>query len=145
VFQKLSKQIEKIKRLSEDDLMKHLSKNVSLKENIVNLNTQDQLYNKGIDSNNITIGEYSNFTKDIKQRNGQRFDHITLNDTGAFYDSFKVYLTPDNDFLIYSDPIKDDTNLIEEYGEDIIGLTEDNLDKIRNNVRILTVNYIKNL
>lgn len=143
MFTKLSKQIEKFRSLSENELMKYLSENQGLKEEIIYLNTYGQLWEKGVDSEDISLGQYSPYTIEIKEKAGQRTDHITLNDTGAFYSSFKVSLTSDYELLITSQPIKDNTNLLKEYGADIIGLTEDSLVRIRLMVKFIALNYIK--
>jgi hypothetical protein len=73
----------------------------------------------------------------------RRIDHITLIDTGEFYRSFKVSLSPDYDLLITSQPQKEDTNLIEQFGEDIIGLTDESLDKLRSMIRFIALNYVR--
>jgi len=85
---------------------------------IIDLNTIDQLYNEGIDSLGNSLGEYSAYTKSIKGAKGQRTDHITLKDTGEFYNSFRVILSG-NKLQIVANPIKEDTNLFREFGIDI--------------------------
>jgi len=65
----------------------------------------------------VRIGSYSPYTVMLKKEKGQRTDHITLLDTGAFYDSFKIFLNRDN-FIINADDEK-----VNERGE-VISLTE---------------------
>jgi hypothetical protein len=96
-------------------------------DEIIRLNTEDQLYEEGIDSNDDTLGEYTVFTKAIKLSKGQRIDHVTLKDTGAFYDSFKVIIKKDGFEIIADDVSLYDRPLTDVYGLDILGLTEDNL------------------
>ena len=96
---------------------------------IIELNTEgqptSQLFEKGEDSLGVSLGEYSPFTVQLKVNKGQRIDHITLKDTGEFYESFDI--TPfRNGFLITANPIKDQDNLFVEYGEDIVGLSDQN-------------------
>ena len=59
-----------------------------------------------------------------KKEKGLPYDRITLFDTGDFYDTFKVipFL---GGFEIDANPIKENTNLFDEFGEDILGLTEE--------------------
>lgn len=109
---------------------------------IIDLNTIDQLYNEGIDSKGKSLGEYSAYTKSLKQQKGQRTDHITLKDTGEFYNSFRIVFTG-NALQIVANPIKDDTNLFREYGIDIVGLTEDSMSVVTTKALQLIKPYIK--
>jgi hypothetical protein len=77
-------------------------------------------------------GGYSDFTLELhpeKQR-----DVVNLYDTGEFHKSITV--TVDTNLLqLDADPIKTDdngneTDLFEEWGEDIIGLNEENLQQL---------------
>lgn len=97
-----------------------------LQDEIVRLNTQEQLYDDGIDSLNRQLGEYTPYTVEIKKQKGQRTDHITLKDTGAFYNSFKVTVNSRGFTIIADDRSKYDVPLTDEFGIDILGLTEDN-------------------
>lgn len=114
---------------------------------IVSLNTQDQLFNKGIRSDRTQIGEYTDFTISIKRAKGQRYDHITLKDTGDFYDSFAAFVDNSGDIEIETDPVKTDefglqTNLIFRYGEKIVGLTPENLDIVRSKILKPVQDYV---
>ena len=73
-----------------------------VQDEIIRLNTEDQLYEEGIDSQGRSLGEYTPYTIEIKKSKGQRVDHITLKDTGAFYASFKVRATK-TDLIIEAD------------------------------------------
>jgi hypothetical protein len=64
-----------------------------------------------------------------KRKKGQPTDRVTLKDTGDFYSSFQV-LPFKGGFIIDADPIKEDTNLFDRYGEDILGLNDENLQLI---------------
>lgn len=104
---------------------------------IINLNTQDQLFEKGINSDGISLeeigGEYSPVTVQIKTEKGQPVDRITLKDTGEFYDTWVVRLGS-KEFEIAANPLKDETNLFDEWGEEIVGLTDESLDKLINEI-----------
>lgn len=89
-----------------------------------------QLYEKGEDSTGKKLadigGDYSPLTKDIKQSKGQPIDRVTLRDTGEFYMSFTA--TPfKGGFTIDANPIKDETNLFNEWGGNVLGLNDENL------------------
>jgi replicative superfamily II helicase len=118
--------LEKAKQLNEKDAWE-FAIDVEAKDEIIRLNTQEQLYDEGIDSNENSLGEYSPVTKMIKTGLGQRIDHVTLKDTGAFYRSFRVIVKRDS-FEIWADDVSlYDRPLTEVYGIDILGLTPDNL------------------
>lgn len=101
-----------------------------VKDKIIYLNTIEQLFERGIDSDGDSLRpDYSPNTVIFKQEKGQRYDHVTLNDTGVFYDSFVVTVGKDF-FLIDADPQKDETNLLDIYGQDVLGLTEQSKEEI---------------
>jgi len=95
---------------------------------IIDLNTQEQLFEKGVDSTGVSLGEYSPNTIEGtrfylgKKQKGQRYDHITLRDTGDFYKSFR-FLNFSDYFTFEADTIKDGTDPNEKY-PDILGLTD---------------------
>lgn len=124
--------------------MKHLFQNVEVRKLIIDLNTIEQLYEEGIDSKGVRLGDYSTYTKGIKQNNGQRNDHITLNDTGDFYNSFRVVFDG-NSIRIVANPFKEDTNLFKEYGIDIVGLTEDSMSVLATKALIIIKKYLKDV
>jgi hypothetical protein len=106
---------------------------------VIKMNTEEQLYNKGIDSEGETLesigGDYADVTKDIKSRNNQIYDHITLKDTGDFYKSWRVYVA-NNTIVIQASTKKTDHDLKERWGENILGLTDESLRKLINYGRI---------
>jgi len=117
------------KELDVNALLRKIVQKPEIKAFILRLNRQ-QLYNKGEDSKGESLGEYSPFTIEEKRSKGQPFDRITLFDSGEFYNSFYIKVSG-NEIEILSDPIKDDgTNLLREFGEDILGLTEEDQDKL---------------
>lgn len=95
-------------------------------DEVIKLNQYDQLYQEGIDAMSNTLGQYTEYTKIIKRSKGQRIDHITLFDTGAFYNSFRVFVKNDGLEIFADDVAFYDRPLTEVYGVDILGLTEDN-------------------
>lgn len=122
--------------------MKHLFQQTSFRKLIIDLNTEEQLYNQGIDSKGRSLGDYSIYTRGLKQNKGQRYDHITLKDTGEFYRSFSIRLEGSS-FRIVADGQKEDTNLFKEYGIDILGLTEDSISVVITAAIPIIQKYIK--
>lgn len=100
--------------------------NDETKEEIIRLNTEDQLEEQGVDRNGVSLGGYALFTITEKIQKGQRYDHVTLKDTGAFYNSFVVEVTKDGFSIIADDVAFYDRPLTESYGLDILGLTTEN-------------------
>lgn len=105
-----------------------ISSTVEFKTLVIDLNTKEQLFegvnSKGEELENIRGFGYAQRTIEIKKEKGLPYDRITLFDTGDFYDTFKVipFL---GGFEIDANPIKENTNLFDEFGEDILGLTEE--------------------
>lgn len=131
-FRNLFKNIAK---LDGDKLMNNvLSNDKGLQQDILDLNRQDQLYEQGTNVQGYLLGEYTRSTivgtaeYAGKESKGQKSDHITLNDTGEFYDSFKFKTEPNDfvitaDLLIHGEPMK--SRAYGEYGNEILGLTEE--------------------
>ena len=110
-----------------------------VQDEIIRLNTEEQLEEQGTDSLGRQLGKYSPLTIMYKRLKGDRFDHITLKDTGEFYDSFTVVVHV-NEIVIDANDQKDDTALFEVYGVDVLGITEDNMKFIK---EMILENYIK--
>lgn len=112
-------------------IMRKLFLDKDFTDKIIELNTRDQLYRKGINSEGESLGQYSEFTKDIKYDKGQPYDRVTLYDTGEFYKSFRIlWGGSDGSLIISANTFKDDTDLIVEWGREILGLTDESLTKL---------------
>lgn len=113
----------------------------NLKKQILNWVRIDQLTNKGIDKDGDIIGYYSPVTEMInpKKKAGEPY---TLNDTGAFYESMYVEVLKDS-IIINANPIKGDDNLFFKYGNGIIGLTNENIQKLTIEVKKRYIKEIK--
>lgn len=114
-----------VKRIRSFDLEREVLKVVKDNDNIaIDLNTDAQLFEKGIDSNNDLLpGPYANRTIDDKRLKGQRTDHITLRDTEDFHNSFFMNASS---FPVIIDASDSKTSeLKSEWGEGIFGLTTD--------------------
>lgn len=124
------KQISKLRQIKKN-LNRFIGQSALKNSNIIEDSiTEDQLFEKGIDGFGKKLARYTPVTVQIKKLKGQPFDRTTLRDTGEFHSSIKVKLQRDG-IKIDSDPVKEDTNLITEYGEEILFLTEENLTEFR--------------
>ena len=138
-FQKKISQLTKIKK----NLNRFIGESALRHSNIIEDSiTEEQLFEKGIDGLGKSLPSYSPVTIQLKKLKGQPFDRTTLRDTGEFHSSIKVKLQRDG-IKIESDPIKEDTKLLEVYGEEILFLTEENLTEFRN--VLLKDDLIKNI
>ena len=106
---------------TEDKIFKLVLDNIFVKELITHLNTEEQLGKERVDSLGAHLGVYSQF--DPKGRAGK---FITLHDKGDFWDSWKLEIR-EALIIIDANPFKEDTNLFDQYGEDVLGLTDENL------------------
>ena len=130
---KIAEYANKVIALDEDKIFKLALDNSTIKDLIIFLNTDDQLGDDSLDSlGNKLFNVFTNrgyySARDPKGRAGKDY---TLNDTGKFWDSFKVAVK-EGYIEIDADPIKDDDNLFETYGVDIVGLTDENLQILIN-------------
>ena len=133
-FERTKKLFAALKKLDETKIINSILRDKGFQKFIISLNQNDQLFEEGIDSKGKTLGKYSDFTIEIKKEEGQRFDHITLLDTGDFYKSFKVTVSKGG-FTITANPVKDDSNLFDDFGEDVVGLTKENLQFVIDAIR----------
>lgn len=100
-----------------------------LKRQILDWVREDQLRSKGIDKDGEVIGYYSLVTSLINPQKKYN-SHFTFYDTGDFFRSMFVSVYPDR-FTIDADADKGEDNLFEKYGTKIIGLTDENLEKLK--------------
>jgi hypothetical protein len=128
----LVRRLDRVINLDVDVIISNILRDAEFQRFIIDLNTEEQLFDQGIDSLGASLGDYAATTIEGtanfegKKDKGQRFDHITLKDTGDFYKSFAIKVQ-NGGFLIVADGRKEDTNLLEEYGKEILGLTDGNL------------------
>lgn len=119
--------LDNIINIDESDAWMFVIDNEESKEEIIRLNTEDQLYERGVDSMEVSLGEYAPYTISRKIVKGDRYDHVTLKDEGRFYDSF-IVIVDRNGFTIIADDFSVyDQPLSVTYGLDILGLTKENM------------------
>ena len=127
---------------TEDKIFKLVLDNRFIKELITHLNTEEQLRKERVDSLGAHLGVYSSVTEIITKGRKKAGEFINLDDTGAFYDSWKVQVKEDR-IIIDANPFKEDTNLFDEYGLDVLGLTDENLQIFINEAQKLYIQFIR--
>ena len=94
---------------------------------ITDMNSEDQLYEQGVNRLGVNIMDYAPYsplTIEIKKEKGQPYNRVTLRDEGDFEQSF--YVEADRQqFTIKAADWKTE-DLIQRYGRQILGLTEEN-------------------
>lgn len=109
---------------------------------VIDLNTQKQLFDENVGSENVLLPMYSPVTMSLKPEGYP--DRFTLNDTGDFYDSFKLEIGR-NYFLIIADGDKEDENILDKYSDfEVLGLTEDSKDLLVDFIKPFIRKEIKN-
>lgn len=122
--------------------MKVLATNKEWQTKALQLN-REQLYS-GIDSENRFLGVYSLKTILEKQRKNQPTDRVTLRDTGDFYAS--LYLVQKEKSFEIDSKDADQTKvnkLLDVYGENIFGVTEQNKVILRELATPILAQYLK--
>lgn len=120
-------------QLKHAEIWREVFKDSDFKEQILDWIRWDQLYNEGVDEMGEIIGTYSTYTE-ILNPEKQAGTPYTLYDTGEFYRSMSIAIL-ELAIEIDADPIKTDefgqtTDLFTEYGEGIIGLTDESKQKL---------------
>lgn len=130
-MERLRRLAEKVASLNQNQTISKAIDSDVLNE-VVRLNTDEQLF-QGIDSVGRDLssvgGEYTHFTKRVKQLKGQPTDRVTLLDEGDFYNSFKAS-RDDESINIDADYSKPGIDLRERWGEELPGLTPENIEAL---------------
>ncbi|MGL5979755.1 MAG: hypothetical protein ACRCZY_02540 [Phocaeicola sp.] len=125
-MEKLDKLIERLKGF-ESGIIEAIADVVKQYEHtIVEMNIQDQLYDKGINKDGVKLSDanpYKPMTVRIKIEKNQPVDRVTLRDEGDFHNSFYLEYTEDGFEIKASDYKSDD--LANKYGKEIFGLTDE--------------------
>ena len=138
-FTRLDKLFSALDNLNEDQIWL-FAVDKDVQDEMIRINTEDQLEEEGIDSLGRKLGDYSPSTIAYKRRKGQRYDHVTLKDEGDFYNSFNVKVNVNEIIIDADDSSKYNKPLFEVWGVDVLGLTEDNMNYIK---EMILENYIK--
>tara|TARA_R110002020_G_scaffold131140_9_gene293367 strand:- start:7817 stop:8296 length:480 start_codon:yes stop_codon:yes gene_type:complete len=129
---------DKIASINENALINTILSRKEYQDFIINRNTQVQLFELNIDSQGVKLAAnrsgYSDNTLRISQEEGRPKrgrDRVDLHDTGDYYKSHAVDIgsLKDDYFTMISDAQKDDTDLVDEWG-DILGLTDESMNAL---------------
>ncbi len=133
--------LQRAARLSEAEAWAYaLRDNTDLQEQILQ-SLKRRLFDYGTDENNRVIGVYSPYTQKI-DREKVAGTPYTLKDTGEFYASMYIGVLSDH-FFIDADGDKGNENLFTKYGEGIIGLNDDQLDWLGEEIITKYLEYVE--
>lgn len=140
--------LTKFRKIRTQDIWHKVFIDKTLSTIVLEMIKQDQLFKQGIDEDGDIIGLYSEWTEMLNPDKVAGTPY-TLFDTGAFYESMKIVVLNDS-FVVEAQPIKIDedgkkTNLFEKYGEGIIGLTDENKEKLAIEIKQRFINEVNKL
>lgn len=138
-FTKIDNLLDKVASLDPDKIWL-FSVDKDVQDEIIRINTEDQLEEFGIDSKGRQLGSYAQTTISYKRQKGQRYDHVTLKDTGKFYNSFNIRVNVNEIVLDADDSTYYDVPLFDVWGVDVLGLTDENMEYIK---KMILENYIQ--
>ena len=127
----LGDMFNRIRALNEADFFVTILSDKKVQSFIVKLNT-NQLKEGFMDATGKQLssigGPYSDRT--VEEGSKSSKFNVDLFDEGPFHESFRIENVNGKGFEIVSDPVKDDgTNLLEEWGVDVEGLTFASLER----------------
>ena len=126
-MRKLDELISRLKSF-EDEIIKVIEEVVRENDNIIlDMNAEDQLFQRGTTRKGVEIASFAPYaprTIEIKKLKGQPTSRVTLRDEGDFHRSFYIEYQADG-FQIKASDWKAES-LMFGYGEEILGLTDDN-------------------
>lgn len=133
--------LDKVEALDPNAMFDEIMRDPAMQAQIIDLNTQKQLYEQGVKADGTLVGEYSPATinkwKPLAGFEGRdsRSDHVTLKDTGEFYRSFEVRPEPGR-IVIVADTIKPGgEDLAATWGANILGLTSESIGELIPEIR----------
>jgi len=144
-FQRLRDLADRIIELDDDLLVANIMRKPEVQEFILDMVKNDQLFNEGESYLSVKLdtigGEYSDATIDGifgvfegKKQRGLPFDRVTLFNEGDFYDSFEIDIGLKT-WQFDADYDKDGTDLRKRWGDEIVGLNQENLQRLINELR----------
>ena len=126
MFEPVKDIINRSKSMNMNYFVSNILNQDFIKYLIISLNTDNQLYNEGIDINSQVVGYYSHTYRAIDGHTKYANNHYDFLDSGEFFRSFKVQVYRTY-FVIGANTHKmEDTPQVNE-GKDLVGLTETSL------------------
>ena len=116
---------------------------IQIKNEIIYLIQYEQLVSKGIDAKGKVIGLYKPFTEQLNPLK-KAGEHYTLLDTGEFFKSMFIDVMRDS-IIINGNGQKDNENLFIKFGDDIVGLTDENKEKLADLLLEKYINYVREI
>lgn len=142
-FQAIQEKRDRLASINQNVLVNTVLNRPEFKEFIIERNTRNQLFELNIDSRGIRLntigGDYAPRTiQDAidEGRPKKSPQDINLFNEGDYYESYVVTISSFADafFTISSNPEKEDNNLEDDWGEHLEGLTEENIERLRDRV-----------
>ena len=137
--------LNKLKNLDINKLLNVVL--TSLESEIIEMNTEDQLFNKGVTIRNVKIvPSYADSTKKIKRRKGQPTNRVTTRDSGAYHRSFNV-IFGSTEFEVTATLVTNKGFALPEHLENryggLEGLTDENVTNLTNLIRPQLVDLVR--
>jgi hypothetical protein len=129
-------------RLLYDAMAWMESNTTSVTNEVIRMIQEDQLKRSGVDENNVVIGLYSEVTDMITRGRKEAGTPYTLEDTGAFFRSMYVKVLMDS-IIIDGDYAKMQNQ--DWWRNEILGLTDENLDKYSEKIKEGFIRYARKI
>lgn len=138
-IKRLEKILNNLKNI--DNIINIILMQPDIERFVVELN-QSQLMDKQEDADNVQLPSYSPFSYKLKiDKFGTGYPtHFTLMDSGAFYESMKLYLKKEY-FTLQGNTIKENKNLL-SYSENILGLSDESVEKLKDKIIPLIIKAV---
>jgi len=133
---------DKLANINVKKTLVKILKDKRIQKQITDLNTEVQLFQRGEDSEGKKLEKYAPSTIRIKKIRRQPTNRTTLKDTGDMYETWYVNVGNDASFTIEANTVKDGYDLREKYGDDIVGLTDENVKIV---IELLEQEFYKEL
>ena len=149
MFGRLKEIIDNTKKLTVHKVAFFVFRDKTVQKIVIDLNRIDQLFDKGVKSDDSTLPLYS-----VSYQRVYTFEGVSkaktigepylLFDTGEFYRSFKLIQQKDG-FIITANDEKENGTLQEMYGNNvpILGLTEESIAKLTEEIKPYLVKTIR--
>lgn len=135
MFEELYELIDGVKSLDNADAFDYAMEIEECQDEAIRLNTNEQLFLKGVLADGKSTGSYSPKTIPIKKKKGLPYDHVTFFDTGRFHSKWGIdrghgeitMHAPKNDYRGKQGNLRDE--LLSIYG-DFEGLTPESTSSL---------------
>ena len=129
-------------RLLYDAMAWMKSNSTAVTNEVIRMIQEDQLKRSGVDENNLVIGLYSEVTDMITRGRKEAGTPYTLEDTGTFFRSMYVKVLMDS-IIIDGDYAKMQDQ--DWWRNEILGLTDENLDKYSEKIKEGFIRYARKI